>query len=43
MPIAPQVVATWHEESDILGYTDNEGVAWALGQYADGSWFRRRA
>lgn len=40
-PIAPDVVAIFHEEHDIISVADGQGI-WMLGRYADGRWFRRR-
>ncbi len=41
VPVAPATKATWFEEDQPMGYSDETGL-WSLGQYADGSWYRRR-
>ena len=40
IPVAPDVVASFVGEDEPMGYSDETGV-WAVGQYRDGSWFRR--
>lgn len=41
-PIAPDVVATYADETDVIAYVDADGIGWTLGRYADGRWFRQR-
>lgn len=30
-----------HEEGDLIAVEDEDGAMWALGQWADGRWFRQ--
>ena len=43
IPVAPDVVASWHGADDPLSYVDSDGATWTVGQYADGSFFRSRS
>lgn len=40
IPLYPSVISFYSEEHDLLGYTDEAGIQWTLGRYADGQWFR---
>jgi hypothetical protein len=42
VPVAPDLAAIYHDEHDVIGYVDGDGVRWRLGQYRNGQWFRRR-
>lgn len=33
--------ASWFADGEPIGYADETG-SWQIGQYADGTWFRRR-
>lgn len=38
----PIAVVPWGSDDDIVHCFDADGVAWKLGIYADGTWFKRR-
>jgi hypothetical protein len=42
VPVAPEMVAFWSEDEDVISCLDYDGIRWTLGRYADGSWFRHR-
>jgi hypothetical protein len=42
VPVMPDVIADYVSEDDSLGAVDGHGVAWSVGKYADGSYFKRR-
>lgn len=35
-----QFKAVFHGENEPIGYTDENGIAWRLGQDQEGNWFR---
>ncbi|MER9768845.1 hypothetical protein NKJ09_22595 [Mesorhizobium sp. M0189] len=41
VPVAPETKASSHDDDDVIGYSDETG-RWQVGQYIDGSCFRRR-
>lgn len=41
VPFPQPTKATWFADDEPMGYTDDTGN-WQIGQYADGSWYRRR-
>lgn len=40
-PVMPDVIAYHSEPDDPIAWVD-DGGAWLLGRYADGSWFKQR-
>lgn len=42
IPVMRATCAVFNEATDIIYATDDTGVAWQIGLYQDGTWFKRR-
>ena len=42
VPVAPRTKATFFGDDDMRACKDETGQWWVIGEYADGSWYRRR-